>query len=177
MRLIVVVASLSLAFSCPAFAKHPHKHNNIQTCTEIGDIMRPSCGMGWNVVQSIFQAPVSVATHIARTAVGLANGLVGPLEAKVEQIESSCGSRIISGVRHTYVAGTHRISLHSYGEAADMQGNPRCMYLLLHDWPGGYSVDYNKVHHIHISYEPSGREWGARFVHGGHHRRHHHRRK
>lgn len=108
-----------------------------------------------------------------------ANGLVEPLAEKVAEIVHSCGSHVISAVRHTYIAGTHRISLHAYGEAADVSGNPDCIYSMLHGWPGGYSIDYGRVRHVHISYEPGGREWGSRFAHGGHrrhyahHRRHH----
>lgn len=97
-------------------------------------------------------------------------GLVAPLAWKAREITSACGSRIISAVRHTRIAGTRRISLHSYGEAVDIAGNPSCIYAHLNGWPGGYSIDYGRVRHVHISYEPSGREWGARFRHG--HRKH-----
>jgi hypothetical protein len=100
-------------------------------------------------------------------------GLVAPLAAKVSEIVSTCGSTVISSVRHTLIAGTRILSLHASGKAADLQGNPSCMYAALHGWPGGYSIDYASVRHIHISYDPEGgREMGARFVHGGHHHRH-----
>jgi hypothetical protein len=104
---------------------------------------------------------------------------VAPLAAKARELHEACGSRMISGVRHTYVAGTRRLSLHASGKAVDMAGNPTCMYGLLEHWPGGYSVDYRRVGHIHISYDPDNHhEWGARFVHGGrrrHYAHHHHR--
>lgn len=105
-------------------------------------------------------------------------GLVAPLASKVAAIVADCGSKLISGVRHTFVAGTHRISLHAFGEAADVSGNPSCIYSMLQGWPGGYSTDYGRMHHVHISYEPGGREWGTRFVHGGggHHRHYAHHR-
>lgn len=103
------------------------------------------------------------------------NGLVAPLAEKVAQITRECGSRVVSAVRHTYIAGTHHISLHASGKAADVAGNPSCIYSMLHGWSGGYSVDYGRVRHVHISYDPDGgREWGARFQHYAHHRRHHH---
>ena len=58
--------------------------------------------------------------------------------------------------------------------AADLRGNPACMYALIRNWPGGASTDYNRVRHLHLSYDPHGREWGARFVHGGTHHRYAH---
>lgn len=119
----------------------------------------------------------SVAIPILReqpTSVRLA-GVNPVLAAKVALIVGTCGSRVISTVRHTYVAGTHRISQHANGTAVDITGNPACIYGQLHGWEGGYSVDYGAVRHVHISI--GGREAGARFVHGGGHRRHyaHHR--
>jgi hypothetical protein len=97
-------------------------------------------------------------------------GVVAPLAAKANELVDRCGSRVISGMRQTYVAGTRRISLHASGRAVDMAGNPSCMYALLRKWPGGVSIDYPRVKHIHISYAPPargqrGREWGVRFAH------------
>lgn len=95
-------------------------------------------------------------------------GLVAPLAAKVAEIQRDCGSRLISGVRHTRIAGTRTMSLHSSGQAADMQGNPTCIYSKLSNWPGGYTTDYHSAPstpHVHISY--GGFEHGRRFAHGG----------
>ncbi len=104
-------------------------------------------------------------------------GIVAPLAAKVAEIQAACGSRPISGMRHTYIAGTRRISLHASGKAVDMAGNPGCIYAHLSGWQGGYSTDYGRMRHVHISYDPDGgREWGLHFRHGGGHRsakRHH----
>jgi hypothetical protein len=102
------------------------------------------------------------------------SALVGPLASKVAEIEYACGSRLISAVRHSLIAGTRLLSLHAFGRAADVAGNPACIYGTLAGWQGGYSVDYGSVGHVHISWDPGGREWGARFVHGGrrHARRH-----
>lgn len=72
----------------------------------------------------------------------------------------------MSGVRHTNIAGTRRRSLHSTGQAADLQGNPSCMYRLLQGYAGGYSTDYHSAPggaHVHISW--GGFEHGIRFVH------------
>jgi hypothetical protein len=100
-------------------------------------------------------------------------GVIAPLAAKAAEIVSTCGSRVVSAVRHTFIAGTRQISLHASGRAVDMVGNPGCMYALLKGWPGGYSTDYGRVRHVHISYKPGGREWGTRFVHGTRHARRH----
>jgi hypothetical protein len=123
--------------------------------------------------------PERAVAHAAAPARALSEGLVAPLAAKVAEIVQTCGSRVVSAVRHTFIAGTRRVSLHSFGEAADVAGNHGCVYSLLHDWPGGYSIDAGRMGHVHISYEPGGREWGARFAHGGGRHRHgrHRRRK
>lgn len=92
-------------------------------------------------------------------------GVVQPLAIKAQEIVTVCGARVISAVRKTFVAGTRLMSLHASGHAVDVQGNPACIYSLLHGWRGGYSTDYARVRHVHISFKPNGREWGARFVH------------
>ena len=90
-------------------------------------------------------------------------GVYAPLAAKARQIAGDCGSTVISGVRHTKVAGTRKWSLHDTGHAVDMQGNPACIYAHLSGWPGGYSTDYARVRHVHISL--GGSEDGRRFAH------------
>lgn len=98
-------------------------------------------------------------------------GVRPELAQKAAEIVSQCGSRVISGHRHSLVAGTRRLSLHASGKAVDMAGNPSCIYAMLRDWPGGVSIDYGRVRHVHFSYDPEGgREMGARFAHHGHHR-------
>jgi hypothetical protein len=104
------------------------------------------------------------------------SGVVPALAAKVAQIQSACpGAHVISTVRHTRIRGSGRLSLHATGEAVDMRGNPSCVYAQLRDWPGGYSTDYGRAQHIHISLAANGREAGLRFTHGGG-RGHRHRR-
>jgi hypothetical protein len=94
--------------------------------------------------------------------------IVPPLAAKVAEIQSACpGAHVISGLRHTRIRGSGRMSLHATGEAVDMRGNPSCVYAQLRDWPGGYSTDYGRVQHVHISLSATGREMGLRFAHGG----------
>jgi hypothetical protein len=95
-------------------------------------------------------------------------GVVPALAAKVAQIQSACpGAHVISAVRHTRIRGSRHMSLHATGEAVDMRGNPSCVYAQLRDWPGGYSTDYGRAQHIHISLAANGREAGLRFAHGG----------
>ena len=96
-------------------------------------------------------------------AAGRLGGVYGPLAARAREIVAACGSRVVSGVRRTRVAGTRRMSLHASGRAVDMAGNPACIYAHLRGWPGGYSTDYGRVRHVHISL--GGREDGARFAH------------
>ena len=106
---------------------------------------------------------------------GAQAGFVPQLASKVDEIKSACGSKVISGVRHTLIAGTNHLSLHASGRAADLKGNPRCIYMHLKGWTkrgGGYSIDYSAVRHVHVSF--GGREAGVTFRHGSgsHHRRH-----
>lgn len=102
------------------------------------------------------------------------SGLVAPLADKLASIQSACpGTVAISGVRHTYVAGTRRISLHASGKAVDVRGPYGCIYAQLRGWQGGYSTDAGRVRHIHISYDADGgREMGLAFRHGGGGRKH-----
>lgn len=96
-------------------------------------------------------------------------GINSTLAAKIASIQSACpGTVVISALRHTYVAGTRRMSLHASGNAVDVRGPYGCIYSQLSGWPGGYSTDASRVKHIHISY--GGREDGLRFRHG-HHRK------
>ena len=96
------------------------------------------------------------------------SGVVPALAAKIAQIQSACpGAHVISTIRHTRIRGSGRLSLHATGEAVDMRGNPSCVYAQLRDWPGGYSTDYGRAQHIHISLAANGREAGLRFAHGG----------
>jgi hypothetical protein len=102
--------------------------------------------------------------------------IIPALAVKTQQIVSICGCRVISALRPgAVVAGTNHPSLHRDGRAVDLQGNPHCIYSMLQGFSGGYSIDYNVVHHVHVSL--GGREDGTRFVHGGshHHHGHHYR--
>lgn len=132
-------------------------------------------------------APLTVLKGMKREAIEamptrMLAGVVAPLAAKARQIVADCGSKVISGVRHTYVAGTGgRLSLHASGRAVDVTDNPGCIYGHLRGWPGGYSTDYHArgIKHVHISFAPHGPEWGKRFAHyrGSHRHRHRHHRR
>lgn len=100
-------------------------------------------------------------------SIGLA-GLPGPLVAKVREIQAACGSRVVSAYRRGARIPTGAVSNHALHRAVDVRGHPACIYARLRGWPGGYSLDYARAPggpHVHISYNPGGMEWGARFVH------------
>lgn len=112
--------------------------------------------------------PPAIISHIATTKL---KQLTHGLALKVAEIMEACGSTLVSGYRPgARVKGSGRPSLHSRypSQAADMHGNPKCIYRHLQGWPGGYSVDYAEVNHVHISLSADGRERHARFVHYGH---------
>lgn len=97
------------------------------------------------------------------------NGVVAPLAAKVREIQSACGSKIVSSIRRGARIPGGRVSNHAIGRAVDLQGNPRCIYDRLKGWPGGVSTDYARAPggpHVHVSYNPN-MEWGLRFAHRG----------
>lgn len=94
------------------------------------------------------------------------SAVVPELRAKADAILAACpGTKVISAIRHTRIRGSRRMSLHASGRAVDLRGNPRCIYAQLEGWPGGYSIDYGRVRHVHISL--GGREDGLRFAHRG----------
>ena len=104
--------------------------------------------------------------HPARSQGASLTGVYGPLAAKAREIVAACGSRVVSGVRRTRVAGTRRMSQHASGRAVDLRGNPACIYARLRGWRGGYSTDYATAPggpHVHVSL--GGREDGRRFAH------------
>lgn len=96
-------------------------------------------------------------------------GLPAPLVAKVQEIVSACGSKVVSTFRSGAHTPSGHLSNHARHKAADVQGNPSCIYAHLRgQWSGGYSTDYARAPggpHVHISYNPGGMEWGLRFVH------------
>ncbi|MFO1114094.1 MAG: hypothetical protein U1E28_00295 [Beijerinckiaceae bacterium] len=158
-------------------ATHARADEALQTffASDRGGGERPYFG---EAVQS-FAPDARIHIGFARPRGGVSlSGVSGALAAKAQEISSACGSTVISGYRHTRVAGTRHMSLHASGRAVDMRGNPSCIYAHLQGWAGGYSTDYGRVQHVHISL--GGREDGLRFAHrGGHHRhyaglRHHH---
>ncbi len=114
--------------------------------------------------------PMPVTSDFSRYSSGSLSmsGIVAPLAAKLASIQAACpGTQMISGVRHTKIAGTNVMSLHAQGKAVDVRGPYSCIYAQLRDWSGGYSIDAVRMRHIHISYdEAGGREMGLRFTHG-----------
>ena len=94
--------------------------------------------------------------------------LPSELRAKVVEIVDACGTHIIrTFTPGAIIAGTHHLSEHAFCRAADLAGNPTCIYAHLRGFHGGVSTDYGRMRHVHISWHPGGWEQGVRFVHGG----------
>jgi hypothetical protein len=107
------------------------------------------------------------AASPSRNSVSLDN-IVAPLATKARAIMASCGAKVVSSVRIGARVFGGNASNHASGRAVDLQGNPKCIYAQLSDWPGGVSTDYWIAPggpHVHVSYNPGGMEWGLRFRH------------
>jgi len=109
--------------------------------------------------------------HLGRTALygGAPMGcLPSELRAKVVEIVEACGTHVIrTFTPGAIIAGTHHLSEHAFCRAADLAGNPACIYAHLRGFHGGVTTDYVRMAHVHISWHPGGWEQGVRFVHGG----------
>ncbi len=157
---------LATIFLCLASTAQAHTAAQVERC----DYWANSACLGSpTVIRAVTRAPMGY--RLSRLSL---DGLPYQLVAKVQELESACGSRVISAYRPgARVRGSGRLSLHGFHEAADVSGNPGCIYAHLQSWPGGYSTDYGRVRHVHISYSASGREMGSRFAHWQPHRHHH----
>lgn len=173
MRFIAALLLCLIAFSTPAHARLDLSREFSGDRYSGGS---PAAAPQRYVVKKVKRAHRAIkrtirnyARHISRSNANITD-LVPPLASKVAEINRICGSRLVSGYRPgSRVRGSGRLSLHSAypSRAADLAGNPDCIRRLAQGWPGGMSTDYGNVKHYHISYEPGGREWGARFAHYG----------
>jgi hypothetical protein len=94
--------------------------------------------------------------------------LPAELRAKVLEIIDACGTHVLrTFTPGALIAGTNHLSEHAYCRAADLAGNPACIYAHLRSFRGGVSTDYGRMQHVHVSWHPGGWEQGVRFVHGG----------
>lgn len=109
------------------------------------------------------RAGTAIAARAHQSRPGPLSGVSAPLRALAGRLSRECGAVVISGRRHTSVAGSGRLSLHATGRAIDVRGDYRCIYARLRGWPGGVSTDAGAVRHVHISL--GGREDGLRFAH------------
>jgi hypothetical protein len=190
--LIAGFAMSAIAFMMSPAEARPQHHQSLQSLVHEANLGGAYCNdRPWtcdtpNVVTETTRRPVAREWGHRRPAFHGVHiyDLVAELSNKVSEIIEVCRSRLISGYRPgARVAGSGHPSLHSTypSKAADLSGDPNCIYAHLQGWPGGYSTDYGHVRHVHLSYSPpgsgylAGREWHARFAHygGGHH--HHHR--
>lgn len=179
MRSLLITACL-LGLAGHAQASHHTAQSAITTCDDRGcrgtaatmPRQRPQIAAHGRLRQTAPRQRPFHSDEPARGGASLA-GLPGPLVAKVEEISRDCpGMHAISTFRPgARIAGTNRASLHGFHKAADVAGGSfACAYAHLgSDWPGGASIDAARMGHIHISWNPGGAEWGARFNHGGGH--------
>jgi hypothetical protein len=196
-RLTTIVFAGLLGLGAVGAAQASHRHERASSEVRYASLGGSYCtDRPWSCEASPVRQEMSHAARRGHRGYAHASGhgvsasdLIGTLQSKVSEIVSACGARLVSGYRPgARVAGSGHPSLHSVypARAADMSGNPSCIYSHLQGWQGGYSIDYGRVRHVHISYSPpgggdlAGREWHARFAHyaGGHNRyarRHHHR--
>ena len=94
--------------------------------------------------------------------------LPAELRAKVAEIIGACGTHVLrTFTPGAVIAGTRHLSEHAFCRAADLAGNPACIYAHLRGFRGGVSTDYGRMRHVHVSWHPGGWEQGVRFVHGG----------
>lgn len=97
-------------------------------------------------------------------------GAPAALQDWMRKVAAACpGFKAISVCRPgARVAGSGRISLHASCRAVDFQVRDyACAQAVLKGFPGGLSTDPYRVKHLHASWSPGGREWKARFAHGG----------
>lgn len=160
--IIGLAAALVTAATAIITIRPAHADSRIVTCTVHG------CS-DWH------RQDLSARRHPSARAVAIdANGnsvsiarLVHPLRVKVQQIFDACGARVVSAYRKNARTPRGHVSNHAVHRAADLRGNPRCIYAHLTEWPGGVTLDYARAPggpHVHVSYNPK-MEWGRRFVH------------
>jgi len=157
--IFVATGLVLLASTASAYNKHRHHAHtkHLQTKHYVGHRAAP--------------AKRYANHHLRRTAkygTSPLGCLPAELRTKVVELVEVCGSHII----RTYtpgavIFGTNYPSEHAHCRAADLDGNPGCIYAHLRGFRGGYSTDYARMAHVHISWHPGGIEQGARFVHGG----------
>ena len=91
-----------------------------------------------------------------------------PLRSLLVRVAQSCsGFQVVStgcwrGGHSLFVARTNRVSLHCLNQAADFHvHNWGCAYNVIRQnhWQGGVSGDASLMNHIHVSWQPNGREW------------------
>lgn len=159
MKRLCIAAAVCVTFVMPVHAARHEVMTNDGRVVYVGYVAKKKVAKRAKVAKVAKSAKRKM---YRRRHVTLA-GVVEPLRTKAAEIVSNCGSRVVSAVRHTRVIGSGRMSLHATGRAVDLAGNPRCIYAHLRRWRGGYSTDYARVRHVHISW--GGREHGIRFVH------------
>jgi hypothetical protein len=167
LRSLIAAAIALVAFVAAAEAHNRQRPRPPVTSCNSADLMR-QCFLDGNFLRGV--RSIDIEMKRLRVRPGRRDptaSVTTTLAGKVDELKSVCGARVVSGIRHTMIAGTRRLSLHATGNAVDMAGDSACIYRNLIGWPGGYSTDYTRMRHVHISLDVAGgREMGLRFRHG-----------
>jgi hypothetical protein len=161
------LALLVLANAASAYVKH---HRAGAAAGRHAQTVQPS-GWGYQAASRPRHA-VRYARHRPRRSAQYDTAalvcLPAELRAKVAEIIGACGTHVLrTFTPGALIAGTRHLSEHAFCRAADLAGNPACIYAHLRGFRGGVSTDYGRMRHVHVSWHPGGWEQGVRFVHGG----------
>jgi hypothetical protein len=151
--IIAGLVLLLLASAASAYVRHRHHHHAAAVAASHAQIKHHASRR---------------QRHFVHRDVAPLGCLPAELRAKVVEIVGACGTHIIrTFTPGAIIAGTSHLSEHAFCRAADLAGNPICIYAHLRGFRGGYSIDYGRMRHVHVSWHPGGWEQGVRFVHGG----------
>jgi hypothetical protein len=165
-RSIIIVAAGLVLVASTASAYNKHRHHAHSKHLQVSHLQTRH-----DASRRIALTRHHVSHHVRREA-RYGDSPLGclpeELRAKVVEIVEACGSHVLRTFTHgAVIAGTSHLSEHAFCRAADLAGNPSCIYAHLHGFKGGYSTDYARMAHVHVSWHPGGWEQGVRFVHGG----------
>jgi hypothetical protein len=167
--IFVVAGLMLLGTAASAYVKHRHHHAQNKQAKAIHHASHLL-----HHAQNKQAKAFHHASHLLRRAHAVhpeaapLGCLPAELRAKVVEIVGVCGSHVIrTFTPGALIFGTHYLSEHAFCRAADLAGNPTCIYAHLRGFRGGVTTDYARMAHVHVSWHPGGWEQGVRFVHRG----------
>lgn len=168
--IIFVAAGLSVLVLASAASAYVRHHRGVASAGHHAQTMQP-WNWGYQGERQRRHA-VRYARHRLRRSAHHDTAPLGclpaELRAKVVEIIGACGTHVLrTFTPGALIAGTQHLSEHAFCRAADLAGNPMCIYAHLRGFRGGISTDYGRMRHVHVSWHPGGWEQGVRFVHGG----------